>query len=201
VPLSVLRAAAHAAMPWKNGGGTTLEIARAPAGGDFDWRLSVADVREDGPFSSFPGIERHILLVEGAGMRLVSARCCIELAPDGPGAIFDGAEAFTGRLADGPVRDLNLMLRRGRASGSIERIRLDGLHAGARAIEPGAALLFVCVLGGTAIALADGHALLTLQRLDVLRLDAGDAPVRLEPGGGEPAAVALVRIREAGLRA
>lgn len=194
--IGLLPAGAHAVMPWKNGGGTTLEIARAPATGDFDWRLSVADVREDGPFSSFPGIERHILLVEGAGMHLVSARRRIELAPDGPGAIFDGAEPFTGRLVGGPVRDLNLMLRTGRANGSIERVRLGGRAARARSVEPGAALLFVCVLDTTAIALAGG-APLTLRRLDVLRLDAGEAPVRLEAGGDEPAAIALVRVREA----
>ena len=58
--------------PWKNGGGVTREIAAHPpeAGLDgFDWRLSMADVASDGPFSAFPGIDRTLTVIEGAGAR------------------------------------------------------------------------------------------------------------------------------------
>jgi uncharacterized protein len=59
-------------MPWMNGGGTTTEILRRPeTGQDFDWRVSVADVTEDGPFSIFPGCIRHITVITGdRAMRL-----------------------------------------------------------------------------------------------------------------------------------
>ena len=60
-------------MPWKNGGGTTAEIAAFPDGAGFnafDWRISLAEVASDGPFSAFPGIDRTLMLVEGARLAL-----------------------------------------------------------------------------------------------------------------------------------
>ena len=59
--MRVLRAADYPRMPWKNGGGETAEILVEPAGApldSFDWRLSMARVAADGPFSLFPGVER-----------------------------------------------------------------------------------------------------------------------------------------------
>ena len=61
-------------MPWRNGLGTTTEIAAEPsADGRFHWRLSIADVAQSGPFSSFEGYDRTIAVVAGAGMRLAVA--------------------------------------------------------------------------------------------------------------------------------
>ena len=60
-----------APQPWKNGAGLTREIAFGGASAaDFDWRLSVAEVVRDAPFSAFPGIDRCITLLRGAGMHL-----------------------------------------------------------------------------------------------------------------------------------
>ena len=56
---------------WKNGAGWTREIALGPAGAsadDFGWRLSVAELEHDAPFSAFPGIDRCIVVIDGAGM-------------------------------------------------------------------------------------------------------------------------------------
>lgn len=69
----VLRANAYARMPWKNGGGETREIAIFPPAANLDtldWRISMAVVAQDGPFSSFPGIDRTLCVIEGAGMEL-----------------------------------------------------------------------------------------------------------------------------------
>src|SRR6185369_11614525 len=69
-------------MPWKNGGGRTIEIAVHPVGATLDafqWRVSIADIERDGPFSRFPGIDRTIVLLEGAGMHLRSASRDIDL--------------------------------------------------------------------------------------------------------------------------
>ena len=42
--------------PWRNGGGVTRELAAlGGAGGDLLWRLSIATVNADGPFSTFNG--------------------------------------------------------------------------------------------------------------------------------------------------
>ena len=99
---------------WKNGGGTTREVAvdRHESGGGFRWRISVAEVRSDGPFSVFPGIDRTIWLLRGAGMVLSVAgeehRLDARLAP----FRFDGAAAVEARLIDGPTEDLNVMVER-----------------------------------------------------------------------------------------
>lgn len=113
--------------PWKNGAGRTREIAREPAGAGFDdfgWRLSLAEVAADAPFSAFPGVDRVIVLLEGDGLTLCHAdgRVAHELAmPNEPWA-FDGGLALQARLRGGPTRDLNLMLRRGRWRGVLHHL-------------------------------------------------------------------------------
>jgi len=57
-------------VPWKNGAGSTTEIAVFPQDAgftDFDWRVSLATIGADGPFSVFPGVDRTLALVEGHG--------------------------------------------------------------------------------------------------------------------------------------
>ena len=94
--------------PWKNGGGVTHEIAREAAGDGYAWRLSLAEVERDGPFSAFPGMARILTVVEGAGMRLVHADGVIEAPPLQP-VLFSGELAVAGACIDGPVRNLNLI--------------------------------------------------------------------------------------------
>jgi environmental stress-induced protein Ves len=66
----MIRIDSHACRPvaWLNGGGLTRELARGPvssAQAEFGWRLSLADIERDGPFSSMPGCDRSFALVEG----------------------------------------------------------------------------------------------------------------------------------------
>ena len=111
-------------MPWRNGGGTTTEIAIAPEGASvsgerFLHRVSIADVASDGPFSQFPGYDRHIMLLAGAGMTLdCGAHGRIELRRFEPQR-FSGDWAVHGMLVGGPVRDFNLMVDRARATSSL----------------------------------------------------------------------------------
>ncbi|WP_374651895.1 HutD family protein [Dongia sp.] len=102
-------------MPWKNGGGSTLELLQDPApDGGFNWRLSIADVATPGPFSAFDGIDRQIMLVSGNGMVL-------SFNGDAPPAViskplrplgFKGEWATDCRLIDGAIQDFNVMVRR-----------------------------------------------------------------------------------------
>ena len=110
-----IRPSEHRVQRWKNGGGTTTEIVREPADGDrFLYRVSIADVASDGPFSVFEGYDRHIMVLEGNGMRLEGGpHGEIVLRKDEPRA-FSGDWAVTGYLVDGPVRDFNLMVDRAR---------------------------------------------------------------------------------------
>jgi environmental stress-induced protein Ves len=124
----LLRAADRAASPWKNGGGVTREIAASPAGAgldDFAWRISLADVGEGGPFSVFAGIDRVITVVEGAGMELtVDGRSELMTGRGRPFA-FPGDADTSCRLLDGPIRDFNVMTRRGRVAAEVEIVRED----------------------------------------------------------------------------
>ena len=178
----VLRAEQLPVMPWKNGGGTTQEIARYPQDADLDhfvWRLSMAQVGEDGAFSAFPGVDRQLLLLAGRGMRLdrdaadaiVLDRLLTPLA-------FAGETAIHARLLDGPCRDFNLMLRRGQARG-----RIDVLSAGAHALKARQLALF-CPDGEIDVSLAAGCAV-TLMRHDTLLLDASDG-IECRFEGGQP---------------
>ncbi|MBT9292126.1 HutD family protein [Hyphomicrobiaceae bacterium 22] len=128
----MLPAAARVPRPWKNGGGVTTEIAVFPDGAgldDFDWRLSAAEVASDGPFSTFPGIDRIIGILAGDGLILtVEGIGTVRLNPRSDPFAFPGDAPTDGQLAGGPVTDLNLMVRRGRTA-RLERIELSGSHA------------------------------------------------------------------------
>ena len=106
-----------AATPWRNGGGVTRELLAWPDGADWTLRLSVADITQDGAFSAFPGVERWFAVLSGAGVRLGEPP--LALRPGGAVHRFDGGLAPHCALIAGPTRDLNLMLRRGRASGLL----------------------------------------------------------------------------------
>jgi len=114
--LALLPAAARADQPWKNGGGVTREIAAWPPGADlagFEWRISTATVAAAGPFSNFPGVDRILLVLAGGlALRIDSAPMQVLRSGDPPLA-FPGDVPVEAELTDGPVTDLNIMVRRG----------------------------------------------------------------------------------------
>lgn len=127
-----------APMAWKNGGGTTREIAVWPPGAGMDgfaWRISVADIAQDGPFSAFPGIDRQIVLVDGAGVKLRAVDDAFQhrLVRVGEPFAFPGDTAVDATLIDGPTRDFNVMTRRGvcRADITLMRQAFTAVPAGA----------------------------------------------------------------------
>ena len=105
-------------MPWKNGLGMTTELAvkghdQAREDSPFLWRVSIAGVKKDGPFSNFPNIERHLMLLDGNGITL-------DGGGHGVGILFERLQVYSfsgdidisGRLSKGPISDLNLMVDR-----------------------------------------------------------------------------------------
>jgi environmental stress-induced protein Ves len=64
--MKIIPPSAFVTMPWKNGGGITHEILKQEHGGKLLWRLSIAEVASDGPFSLFPGLSRILTVIEGA---------------------------------------------------------------------------------------------------------------------------------------
>ncbi|MGC1549584.1 MAG: HutD family protein [Rhodanobacter sp.] len=116
--------------PWKNGLGSTREIAVHPSGASSDhflWRVSVAEVDSAAPFSAFPGIDRTIALLAGAGftMTLDDGRVHALHTPFEP-FMFPGEAQVAVALVHGPTRDFNLMVRRAHARGELHVQRTPG---------------------------------------------------------------------------
>ncbi|HEX4046254.1 MAG TPA: HutD family protein [Elusimicrobiota bacterium] len=102
-------------VPWKNGLGSTLELATdaASPGGEWTWRLTIADVPARAPFSIFPGIDRFIACLSGPGLALERAGARVLVPSEGEALAFAGEELVTGGPLGPGVRDANLMLVRG----------------------------------------------------------------------------------------
>jgi environmental stress-induced protein Ves len=116
------------AVPWKNGGGVTREIVCQPPGAgmdSFDWRVSIAHIASDGPFSAFPGIDRVITLLSGGGVHLSSADGQVNHRLGSPLApfAFAGEAAIHARLLEGDCHDFNVMTRRAVCSASLQVLR------------------------------------------------------------------------------
>jgi environmental stress-induced protein Ves len=173
--MKVLRAAGHKRMPWKNGGGETVEIAISPEGAglaDFDWRVSTATVASDGPFSVFPGIDRTLSILEGKGMRLfIEGREPVLLTQESEPLAFAADIAVSATLPDGTITDLNVMSRRGTGRHAVARHFIDGKKS--LAFAKGIFLLF-CANG----------ALVARTGAQSIELDAGDAMLLEESDAG-----------------
>ena len=136
--MRLLTPAASRRVPWKNGLGSTLEIATdavAP-GGEWTWRLSIADMPSRAQFSTFPGIDRFIACLAGPGLNLERAGARALVPREGEALSFAGEEFVTGEPRGPGVRDVNLMLRRDRWRGRMTLAR-------GRALELDAPLLLV----------------------------------------------------------
>jgi environmental stress-induced protein Ves len=171
-------------MPWRNGGGTTTEITIAPedasvSGARFLYRVSIADVATDGPFSRFDGYDRHIMLLSGAGMTLdCGEHGRIELQALHDPHTFSGDWEVGGTLRGGAVRDFNVIVDRAAASSSLQVHTV--VAAEAFACEPGTVCI-VHVLEGELDGAACGDTLVA------------DAPFELVPSGGA-SGVAIARV-------
>jgi environmental stress-induced protein Ves len=129
---SILRECDTPSVAWKNGQGSTRQLAIFPAdaGNDtFLWRISVATVDSAAPFSRFPGVDRQIALLYGDGftMTLDRRQRHALVTPFEPFA-FPGEAMVEVELAGGATQDFNLMLRREKAIGRIDIWRGDSEH-------------------------------------------------------------------------
>ncbi len=174
---------------WKNGGGRTTEIAMHPPGTDyagFAWRVSVADVARDGPFSVFEGVDRILVLLQGAGLRLAREGGALEIRAPYEPVRFAGDIAYEGSLYAGPVRDFNLMIRRRAARGDIDVVREQA------GTVPPARFQLCYAAAGACECLLPAHVPIRLNEQEALYIDAEDAPpavLRVNPLS--PATVAL----------
>ena len=127
MPMHILRAADYQRMPWKNGGGETVQIAVDDAArglDDFAWRISMATVASDGPFSLFPDVDRTLCVLAGEGIALaVDGRPPVELTRQSTPFSFPADIPVVSALMRDTIVDLNVMTRRGRARHFVSRIQ------------------------------------------------------------------------------
>jgi len=172
----ILRAADRLATPWRNGGGVTRQVAAWPPGAGleaFDWRVSLADVAADGPFSAFPDVDRILTVIGGEGLVLEIDGQGVRLEPRAPLA-FPGEAAVMARLTAGPIRDLNVMVRRGAWTATVQPWR------GGRIAATDGPVLIVLLEGAEDFA-----------ALDTVLIDAGETATLDFPAGTRALVVAL----------
>lgn len=189
--LTQLPLAAQPRVPWKNGLGTTREVAVSPVvDARFTWRVSVASVTASGPFSEFAGYERTILLLTGDGFALDFDGAAPPRTLDRPlePCVFAGEWRTTCRLLGGPVEDLNLMVDRARAAGSVEVLRA----AGGREVHAHA---LVALATGGAVTVSVDDRTIELAPGDALRVDEPRGRLGIDPGVGAALALAVIRLR------
>lgn len=184
----VLRAAERTATPWRNGNGITWPVAVWPTGAtadDFECRLSIAEIASDATFSSYPGIDRLIGVIDGPGL---------ELSIDGEPCFlarneihrFAGEAAVSCTLTAGRTYDLNLMTRRPHARGSMEFVRVDAtnvqLDADCLVLVGGSAVVngvelerFDAILSDSPVQVSGADAILAVISIDVTAVRTRDA--------------------------
>jgi uncharacterized protein len=177
----LLPSADHRKMPWLNGGGWTSEIIAWPKPEDWEWRLSVADIEQGGPFSAFAGVDRTIALLQGNGFALTVANqpTVAIMRPHEP-FDFRGDEPTNCSLVDGPVQDLNLMVRRSSTPRQLHFVEVIDT------IELVDIELAIVVWGRLRV--ADHY----LSRLDAIRPSAGAPAIALSAANPEQATIAIV---------
>ncbi|MFF2924774.1 HutD family protein [Streptomyces celluloflavus] len=201
----ILRAAGRTAVAWRNGGGVTREVAVHPPGAGwdaFDWRVSLAEVTADGPYSPLPGVRRILTVVAGAGTELTVAGTSRLRADRYRPLAFPGGAATAGRLLHGPVVNLNVMLREGRARATVEMVRGSrrvatepGSESGTGADggrSAGQGVLVMALEGRTRLS-APGEPVVALERFDAVWL-AGARAAAAELGTDGVAAVVTLSV-------
>ena len=196
----VLRASGYARMRWKNGAGWTSEILKIHDSeerdtNDWAWRLSIAEIEADAPFSAFPGVDRELVLLSGNGLRLRFDDGEVRtLQPPHDRHAFAGERALLGELLDGPTRDFNLMWKRARVDARLWVRPLVGPMV--VFVEPGQAWALHLVAGHARF--ADGSALGALAAGDTAILHAGATRSRHALDGGGTLLVVRIDPAQAG---
>jgi len=124
-PFKIYSPQSFQTLPWRNGLGSTVELlAETPnKNEDFSWRLSIASVANDGPFSDFSGYDRTLLLLEGSGITLNKPNGIFKVLNSSLDyANFKGEDLIDATLHNGPIKDFNIMTLRSICTSSVTAI-------------------------------------------------------------------------------
>ena len=124
-PFKIYSPQSFQTLPWRNGLGSTVELlAETPNKNEaFSWRLSIASVTKNGPFSDFSGYDRTLLLLEGTGITLNKPNGIFKVLNSSLDyANFKGEDLIDATLHDGPIKDFNIMTLRSICTSSVTAI-------------------------------------------------------------------------------
>lgn len=157
--------------PWKNGAGSTIEIATAPTGAtleNFDWRISLATFIHNGPFSLFTDVERTLAFVDGAGATLrVDGTQNVILSEDEPIFEFSGDSEIEATLIEGPTMGFNVMTRNESCHHRLGRRALKG----ASGFAPRGDVTVLFLAEGESLSVSSDAERIGLVRYDTLLFD------------------------------
>lgn len=108
--MTIIKRDAINAVAWKNGGGLTQTLLTWPSPNDWQLRLSVATITEDGAFSEFSGVTRWFTILDGAGVTLSFNDQTLTAEPGSEPLMFNGNDACHAHLLDQPVSAFNIMV-------------------------------------------------------------------------------------------
>jgi len=190
MPLIALPAHRYERQAWRNGGGSTREVWRE--GEAPDWRVSLASIHSDGPFSSFPGYRRELMYQRGGGLRLhIEGRKPAQLETPYALCGFDGAADTRAECLDGPCEVINLMFR----PEAVEARLFQRPLLGSMLFFPRAGERWLLHLAGGQARLREAALSIELAQGDSALLFGNGGRVQLE-GGGE---LVLVQVRRSEL--
>lgn len=167
--------------PWKNGGGSTTEIAVFPPGAafdEFDWRISLATIAHDGPFSIFRGIDRTLALVDGPGVSLdIDGDSRFVLNEEAPIVEFSGEARVSALMLGEPTTDFNVMTRRSRCHHRLGRRSLEGISE----FAPRGDVTILFLADGESLSVSSDTERIGMVRFDAVIFDT-DTVWKLETG-------------------
>ncbi|MBR1247633.1 HutD family protein [Bradyrhizobium sp. AUGA SZCCT0169] len=136
IQLTALDPAGYRHMPWKNGGGVTIDIAASMlpgfAPGSWEgiiWRFSRTAIVTPGAFSDLSGYDRQLVLVSGQGLVLGTPVGEIDVRQPFRPVRFTGETSIVSRLEAGPVEVVNLIGDRSRVAIDLCCLLGDATHA------------------------------------------------------------------------
>mgnify|MGYP000908241803 CR=1 FL=1 len=140
--INLLKKQNYRSMPWRNGKGFTSEIAIFPTQStavenNFSWRLSSADVVENGLFSYFPNCHRYLAIIDGQGLNLRFENEK-KLITQNSFIHFSGEEKVHCELINGKVKDLNLIVKK-----NAHHIQFEILNTTVNGLLKGTSIIFV----------------------------------------------------------
>lgn len=168
---------------WKNGGGSTIELAVHPVDAnlrDFDWRVSLATITHDGPFSVFPGVDRTLALVSGPGVMLdLDGERRFALCEEDPVLEFAGESVVVASVGSEPTTDFNVMTKRARCHHKFGKRRLSG----GSVFAPRGDMSILFLAEGDSLAVSSDSERIGMVRFDTIVFDT-DTVWTLEAGQG-----------------